>query len=68
MEDGYTQLGTVLTDRRPEDGEGDGVTRELWAFAAVLANTWWVSIGTATCDPLRRAVRIGYICGRRVRF
>ena len=25
MEDGYTQLGTVLTDRRPEDSEGDGV-------------------------------------------
>jgi hypothetical protein len=25
MEEGYTQLGTVLTDRRPEDGEGDGV-------------------------------------------
>jgi hypothetical protein len=25
MEDGYTQLGTVLTDQRPEDNEGDGV-------------------------------------------
>jgi hypothetical protein len=25
MEDGYTQLGTVLTDQRPEDSEGDGV-------------------------------------------
>jgi hypothetical protein len=25
MEDGYTQLGTVLTDRRPEDSEGDSV-------------------------------------------
>jgi hypothetical protein len=25
MEEGYTQLGTVLTDRRPEDCEGDGV-------------------------------------------
>ncbi len=25
MEEGYTQLGTVLTDRRPEDSEGDGV-------------------------------------------
>jgi hypothetical protein len=25
MEDGYTQLGTMLTDQRPEDSEGDGV-------------------------------------------
>ena len=25
MEEGYTQLGTVLTDLRPEDREGDGV-------------------------------------------
>jgi hypothetical protein len=25
MEEGYTQLGTVLTDQRPEDNEGDGV-------------------------------------------
>ena len=25
MEEGYTQLGTVLTDHRPEDSEGDGV-------------------------------------------
>jgi hypothetical protein len=25
MEEGYTQLGTVLTDRRPEDSEGDGI-------------------------------------------
>jgi hypothetical protein len=25
MEEGYTQLGTVLTDRRPEDSEGDSV-------------------------------------------
>ena len=25
MEDGYTQLGTVLKDQRPEDSEGDGV-------------------------------------------
>jgi hypothetical protein len=25
MEDGYTQLGTVLTDQRPEDSEGDSV-------------------------------------------
>jgi hypothetical protein len=25
MEEGYTQLGTVLTDQRPEDSEGDGV-------------------------------------------
>jgi hypothetical protein len=25
MEDGYTQLGTVLTDRRAEDSEGDSV-------------------------------------------
>ena len=25
MEDGYTQLGTVLTDQRPKDSEGDGV-------------------------------------------
>jgi len=25
MEKGYTQLGTVLTDQRPEDSEGDGV-------------------------------------------
>jgi hypothetical protein len=25
MEEGYTQLGTVLTDQRPEDREGDGV-------------------------------------------
>jgi hypothetical protein len=25
MEDGYTELGTVLTDQRPEDSEGDGV-------------------------------------------
>jgi hypothetical protein len=25
VEDGYTQLGTVLTDQRPEDSEGDGV-------------------------------------------
>ena len=24
MEEGYTQLGTVLTDQRPEDSEGDG--------------------------------------------
>ena len=25
MEEGYTQLGTVLTDQRPGDSEGDGV-------------------------------------------
>jgi len=25
MEEGDTQLGTVLTDQRPEDSEGDGV-------------------------------------------
>jgi hypothetical protein len=25
MEEGYTQLGAVLTDQRPEDSEGDGV-------------------------------------------
>jgi hypothetical protein len=25
MEDGYTQLGTVLIDQRPEDSDGDGV-------------------------------------------
>jgi hypothetical protein len=25
MEEGYTQLGTVLTDQRPEDREADGV-------------------------------------------
>jgi hypothetical protein len=25
MEEGYTQLGTVLTDQRPKDSEGDGV-------------------------------------------
>jgi hypothetical protein len=25
MEDGYTQLGTVLTDRRPKDSEGESV-------------------------------------------
>jgi hypothetical protein len=25
MEEGYTQLGTVLTDQRPEDSEADGV-------------------------------------------
>ena len=25
MEEGYTQLGTVLTDQRPQDSEGDGV-------------------------------------------
>ena len=25
MEEGYTQLGTVLTDQRPEDSEGDGI-------------------------------------------
>ena len=25
MEEGYTQLGTVLTDQRPENSEGDGV-------------------------------------------
>ena len=25
MEEGYTQLGSVLTDQRPEDSEGDGV-------------------------------------------
>ena len=25
MEEGYTQLGTVLTDQRPEDSAGDGV-------------------------------------------
>jgi hypothetical protein len=25
MEEGYTQLGTVLTDQRPEDSEGEGV-------------------------------------------
>jgi hypothetical protein len=25
MEEGYTELGTVLTDERPEDSEGDGV-------------------------------------------
>jgi hypothetical protein len=25
MEVGYTQLGTVLTDQRPEESEGDGV-------------------------------------------
>jgi hypothetical protein len=25
MEEGYTQLGTALTDQRPDDSEGDGV-------------------------------------------
>ena len=25
MEEGYTQLGTVLIDQRPEDSEGDGL-------------------------------------------
>jgi hypothetical protein len=25
MEEGHTQLGTVLTDQRPQDSEGDGV-------------------------------------------
>jgi hypothetical protein len=25
MDEGYTQLGTVLTDQRPQDNEGDGV-------------------------------------------
>jgi hypothetical protein len=25
MEEGYTQLGTVLTDQRPQDSEGDGL-------------------------------------------
>ena len=25
MEEGYTQVGTVLTDRRPEDSEEDSV-------------------------------------------
>jgi hypothetical protein len=25
MEEGYTKLGTVLTDQRPENSEGDGV-------------------------------------------
>jgi hypothetical protein len=25
MEDGYTELGTVLTDQRPKDSEGDSV-------------------------------------------
>jgi hypothetical protein len=25
MEAGYTELGAVLTDERPEDSEGDGV-------------------------------------------
>jgi hypothetical protein len=25
MEEGYKQLGTVLTDQRPQDSEGDGV-------------------------------------------
>jgi hypothetical protein len=25
MEEGYTQLGTVLIDQRPEDSEEDGV-------------------------------------------
>src|SRR5215203_4315273 len=25
MEEGYTQLGTVLTDQRPENSDGDGV-------------------------------------------
>jgi len=25
MDEGYRQLGTVLTDQRPEDSEGDGV-------------------------------------------
>ena len=25
MDEGYTQLGSVLTDQRPEDSEGDGV-------------------------------------------
>ena len=25
MEEGYTQLGTVLTDQRPQDSAGDGV-------------------------------------------
>jgi hypothetical protein len=25
MDEGYTQLGTVLTDQRPEDSGGDGV-------------------------------------------
>ena len=25
MEEGYTQLGTVLTDQRPEDSQGAGV-------------------------------------------
>jgi hypothetical protein len=25
MQEGYTQLGSVLTDQRPDDSEGDGV-------------------------------------------
>jgi hypothetical protein len=25
MDEGYTQVGSVLTDQRPEDSEGDGV-------------------------------------------
>jgi hypothetical protein len=25
MQEGYTQLGTVLTDQRPQGSEGDGV-------------------------------------------
>jgi hypothetical protein len=25
MDEGYTQLGTVLIDQRPQDSEGDGV-------------------------------------------
>jgi hypothetical protein len=25
MDEGYTRLGTVLTDQRPQDSEGDGV-------------------------------------------
>ena len=32
MEDGYTQLGTVLTERRPEDSEGNSVHRKSSRF------------------------------------
>jgi hypothetical protein len=38
MEEGYTQLGTVLTDQRPENSEGDGV----------------IVVGRFKGDPLRR--------------
>jgi hypothetical protein len=56
MEQGYTQLGTVLTDQRPQDSEGDGV----------------IVVGRFKGDPYDRfkgdpydGVQLSYDAGRR---